>query len=97
MVVKLIGGTDSYVRRPFLYSGLWFGLGGGLLAWGLVWLGVLVLDAEIQRLASLYQSGFALSGPGIRQLLILLAVGGCLGLSGAWLAVNSQLRVIEPE
>lgn len=97
VVVKLIGGTDSYVRRPFLYSGLWFGLGGGLLAWGLVWLGVLALDGEVRRLASLYQSGFDLRGPGLGQLLALLAGGGLLGLGGAWLAVSGQLKTIEPE
>ena len=97
VVVKLIGGTDGYVRRPFLYSGLWYGLAGGLLAWLLVWAGFLALSLEVRRIAALYQSGFALDGPGISILLILLASGALLGLAGAWIAVGGHLRAIEPE
>ena len=97
VVVKLVGGTNGYVRRPFLYGGLWFGLGGGLLAWGLVWALVLLVAGAVDRLASLYQSGFSLSGPGFPILLMLLAAGGLLGLAGAWIAVSRHLARIEPE
>ncbi len=97
VVVKLIGGTNRFVRRPFLYSGLWFGLGGGLLAWLLVVLVVLLLAGTVGQLAGLYQSGFRLSGPGFGSLLTLLACGALLGLAGAWMAVSAHLRQIEPE
>lgn len=97
VVVKLVGGTDRYVRRPFLYGGFWFGLGGGLLAWGLVWLLVLLLGGTVDRLASLYQSGFSLAGPGFSILFLLLAAGGLLGLAGAWIAVSRHLSAIQPE
>jgi len=97
VVVKLIGGTNGYVRRPFLYTGFWYGICGGLLAWLLVWAGFLSLGSEVQRLSALYESGFALSGPKIYALVILMACGALLGLGGAWVAVASHLRKIEPQ
>lgn len=97
VVVKLIGGTDGYVRRPFLYAGLWYGLGGGFLAWLLVWTGFLALSSEFRQIAALYQSEFALRGPGFTAFLTLAAGGGLLGLAGAWIAVAGHLREIEPE
>jgi cell division transport system permease protein len=96
LVVKLVGGTDSYVRRPFLYTGLWYGIGGGLLAWLLVLGGLMWMQGAIERVAGLYQLGFALSGPGVEGFFILLLAGGGLGLAGAWLAVAQHARRIEP-
>ncbi|MCK9563258.1 MAG: permease-like cell division protein FtsX [Bacteroidales bacterium] len=97
VVVKLIGGTNRFVRRPFLYSGLWYGVGAGLLAWLLVTLAVSLLASTIGQLAALYQSGFRLVGPGLGSLSTLLACGGLLGLAGAWIAVSVHLRHVEPE
>lgn len=97
VVVKLIGGTDGYVRRPFLYAGFWYGIGGGVCAWLLVWLAFLSMTGEVAHIADLYQSGFALQGPGLLALLILLLCGALLGLAGAWVAVAGHLRKIEPE
>jgi len=97
LVVKLIGGTNGYVRRPFLYSGFWFGLLGGLLAWLMVWAGIFLIREPVAGLASLYQNPFSLIGPDLRQLSLLLAVGALLGLAGSWLAVAQLLHKIEPE
>lgn len=97
VVIKLIGGTNRFVRRPFLYSGLWYGMGAGLLAWLLVTLAVALLTATIGQLAALYQSGFRLMGPGLGSLVALLVCGGLLGLAGAWSAVSVHLRHVEPE
>ena len=96
VVVKLVGGTDGYVRRPFLYTGLWYGLAGGLLAWLLVCVGLLWLSGSVSQLSALYESGFELSGLGMRELSVLLLGGGALGLIGAWLAVGRHLKEIEP-
>ena len=97
VVVKLVGGTNGYVRRPFLYAGFWYGVGGGLFAWLLVTLGFLLMSPAVSKVAALYQSGFSLHGPGVGALLVLTGFGIVLGLGGAWLAVASHLRRIEPQ
>ncbi len=97
VVVKLVGGTDSYVRRPFLYTGLWYGVIGGVLAWLLVWLGVSWLDLSVQRLTALYQGRFQLQGLGFSGLLALVSIAAGLGLAGSWLAVSQHLSEIEPK
>jgi cell division transport system permease protein len=95
-ITKLIGGTNAFIRRPFLYAGLWYGLFGGLLAWFLVVLGVGLLDPPVARLAGLYQSTFELSGMGYPAFLILIGGSTLLGLGGSWLAVGRHLSEIEP-
>ncbi|MGS2723428.1 permease-like cell division protein FtsX [Porticoccus sp. GXU_MW_L64] len=96
VVVKLVGGTNGYVRRPFLYTGLWYGLAGGLLGWLLVCAGLLWLGASVAHLSALYDSGFKVVNLGIVELATLLVGGGGLGLVGAWLAVGRHLGDIEP-
>lgn len=96
VVTKLVGGTDAFVRRPFLYTGLWYGLGGGLAAWLVLLFSLLWLKGPVARLAGLYHSEFALSGLGFGPTLLLWLAGGLLGLIGAWLAVTRHLGEIEP-
>lgn len=96
LVVKLVGGTNGFVRRPFLYTGLWYGLAGGALAWLGVALAGLWLGKTVSELALLYQSSFSLQGPGAMGLLLLAFLGGILGLLGAALAVGRHIASIEP-
>ncbi|MFC6633753.1 permease-like cell division protein FtsX [Microbulbifer taiwanensis] len=96
LVVKLVGATDAFVRRPFLYSGLCYGFFGGLLAWLLVAGGVALLSGPVAGLSSSYGSGYVLHGPGFPYLLGLTAGAALLGLVGAWLAVARHIRAIEP-
>ncbi|MEH6515546.1 MAG: permease-like cell division protein FtsX [Halioglobus sp.] len=96
LIVKLVGGSNAFVRRPFLYTGLWYGVGGGLIAALLVIAALWFVDAPIQRLALSYQSSFTLQGLGIMGSLNLIMLGGLLGLAGAWLAVSRHLGAIEP-
>lgn len=96
VVMKLIGGTDAFIRRPFLYTGFWYGLFGGLLAWLLVSLSLSILAGPIERLAGLYQSQFQLSGLDFTATAWLLLASIGLGLAGSWLAVGRHLRTIEP-
>lgn len=95
-VTKLVGGSDAFVRRPFLYSGFWYGFGGSLLAWGLISLGIGLLQAPVNRLAGLYGSSFRLIGLDAHLVGILLAAGAVLGWLGSWLATARHLRAIEP-
>jgi cell division transport system permease protein len=95
-VTKLVGGSNSFVRRPFLYSGFWQGLGGGLLAVGLIAIGLALLEAPIARVATAYGVTFTLQGLAPREWLAVVGGGAGLGLLGAWLAAAYHLRRIEP-
>ncbi|MFC1772003.1 permease-like cell division protein FtsX [Pseudomonadota bacterium] len=95
-VTKLIGATNAFIRRPFLYSGLWYGAIGALLATLLVELAFLQLATPVGQLAGLYQSGFSLQTLAFSDTLLLLLSGALLGLLGAWLAVGRHMSAIEP-
>jgi cell division transport system permease protein len=95
-VTKLVGGSDAFVRRPFLYSGFWYGLLGGGLACGLVALGAWLLQEPVGRLAGLYGSDFRLIGLDPRMTGVLLGAGTFLGWFGSWLATSEHLHEIEP-
>jgi len=95
-VIKLVGGTDAFVRRPFLYLGFWYGLGGALIAWLLMLVSLAWLEAPVQKLAGTYGTGFSLIGLDWEQTLGFLLLGALLGVAGAWLAVGRHLRQIEP-
>lgn len=96
VVVKLVGGTDAFVSRPFLYTGFWYGVGGGLVAVLLAMAAFLLLAGPLTRVLALYDSDFSLTGLTASDLLALLAVAGGLGLAGAWVSVLRHLRRIEP-
>lgn len=96
IIVKLVGGTNGFVRRPFLYTGAWYGFFGGMLAILLVALGHQSLAESVASLAAAYQSGFALEGLSFSDNLSLLAASTFLGLFSAWLAVGKHLNEIEP-
>ena len=96
-VIKLVGGTDAFIRRPFLYTGLWFGLLGGITAW-LTLIGSLsLLNGPVNELAKLYGSQFTLSWLSGSLFLSLPTIGLCLGVLGATLAVSRHLNAIEPK
>lgn len=95
-VQKLIGATDQFIRRPFLYTGLWYGLLGGLLAWVLVFASLRALNNPIANLASEYQSDFSLNTLGFSAGILMLALSILMGLAGSWLAVGRHLKRIEP-
>ncbi|UAW98269.1 permease-like cell division protein FtsX [Halopseudomonas nanhaiensis] len=96
-VIKLVGGTDAFVRRPFLYVGVLYGLLAGLLAWLLLSGGLAWLNLAVRDVASLYRSDFELDGVPLEDGLTLLGGAMLLGLTGAWLAVGRHIRDIEPQ
>jgi cell division transport system permease protein len=95
-VTKLVGGSDGFVRRPFLYNGTFYGLGGALVAWLVVGTVVLLLSGPVRRIAALYGSDFNLHGLGLRGSAVLLLGGVILGWLGSFLAATRQIRQIEP-
>lgn len=95
-VTKLIGASNAFVRRPFLWSGFWYGLFGGLLAIGLVQYGIFLLQPPIARLAGLYQSNLSVLTFDLREVGTIIGVAVGLGLTGSWLAAARHMRRIEP-
>jgi len=96
-VTKLIGASNAFVRRPFLWSGFWYGLFGSLLGLGLVWYGLYLLQPAVARLAGLYQSGLAVLTLGLQDSLAIVGIGIALGLTGSWFAAARHMRAIEPK
>lgn len=95
-VLALVGATNGFVRRPFLYSGFWYGLVGGLAAWLVVELGLFVLSGPVGRLSGTYDSSFALASPPLEVVVTLVLGSGILGVVGSWLAVGRHLKRIQP-
>ena len=94
-VIKLIGANDAYARRPFLYTGLWSGFGGGLLGAIMVGIFFMYLSEPVNQLLQLYDSDRRFTGLGIMGVMNMMFLGGALGLFSAWHAATSQLRELE--
>lgn len=95
-VMKLVGGSDGFIRRPFLYLGFCYGLAGALVAALLVAASLALLAVPVRALAELYASAWSLTALGLRDTAILIGGGAALGWAGAWLAAARHLRAIEP-
>lgn len=91
-VSQLIGATDSFIRRPFLYAGTLYGLGGGVVAWLVLVAALRLFNDSIAELAQLYASDFRLHMPGMAPSLGLIGIAALLGWLGSYWAVGSHLR-----
>ena len=96
-VTKLIGATNAFVRRPFLWTGFWYGLTGGLMALALVYYGLYMLSGPVARLAGLYQSRVAISSLNLVEAGAIIGIGVFLGLFGSWVTAARHMRRIEPK
>ena len=94
-ITKLFGGTDSFIQRPFLYTGVRYGVFGSTIAWFLIAVSIQILNEPIKNLSALYASNFNLTGLGITNTLRLFAIGILLGLFGSWISVKRHLDAIE--
>lgn len=95
-VMKLVGATDGFARRPFLYSGVWYGLGGGVLALIVVAASIAALAGPVSHLASLYGSAFRLRGLDLQHAAAIVGCAAALGWLGSWLAATRHIKRIEP-
>ncbi|HLS80914.1 MAG TPA: permease-like cell division protein FtsX [Steroidobacter sp.] len=95
-VAKLVGASDAFVRRPFLYNGVWYGLAGGLIAWIIAAVAVALLRQPVGRIAGLYGSSFQVQALDLNASLTLLGAGALLGWLGSYVAATRHLRRIEP-
>ncbi len=95
-VNKLFGATNGFIRRPFLYTGLLYGLSGAIFAWLLVNLSFWLLEQPIKQLSRLYYAPFELITLTWQSGSLLLLIGVVLGIIGAWLSVERHLHEIQP-
>lgn len=95
-VVKLIGATDAFIRRPFLYFGALQGLAGGAVAWLIVGTGFYLANRNLGELSHVYASLLQLNALSARDSVYLLLAPAALGWFGAWLSVSRHLARIEP-
>ena len=95
-IIKQFGGTDRFVARPFLYSGLYLGAAGGLLACILLFLVTLSLREAVMNIAILYESSFQPRGLGLIQNLFLILIATSLGWISAAASVFRKIATIEP-
>jgi len=95
-VTKLIGASNAFVRRPFLWTGFWYGLFGGLMALALVYYGLYLLEGPVARLSGLYQSKVAISSLNMTESGAIIGIGVFLGLFSSWLTAARHMRRIEP-
>ena len=95
-VTKLIGASNAFVRRPFLWTGFWYGLFGGGLALALVRYGLFLLEGPVARLAGLYRSNVAMTAMTPSEAGAIVGIGVLLGLVGSWFTAARHMRRIEP-
>ena len=94
-ILALVGAGNAFVRQPFLYTGLWYGLMGGLLAVVLLSLTMLYLGRPLGLLLETYGTVFSLRGLGVNSTFQVLLGGAFLGWLGAWISVQRYLRRLK--
>ncbi|MFZ2169126.1 MAG: permease-like cell division protein FtsX [Methylococcaceae bacterium] len=97
VIAKLVGATNSFIQRPFLYSGFWIGFFSGVSAWFIITLLMLVLRHPVEKLSGLYEGGFHLLFLSFTDTLALIFISSMLGVLGSWLVLIYQLRQLKPE
>ena len=94
-ITRLVGATRSFIMRPFIYSGFWYGSLGGILACLLVNLSVWLIDGPTSSLASLYSSSFSLQFMSFSHALLWVLFAILLGIVGSWIVVSRYLSELE--
>lgn len=97
VIAKLVGATNGFIHRPFLYSGFWIGFFSGVAAWFIVTIIMLILKQPIEKLSGLYDDAFHVLFFGFTETLALLFISSVLGVVGSWIVLHFQLRQLKPE
>lgn len=96
VIMKLVGATNAFIQRPFLYTGAWYGFIGGIVAWLATALLVEWVESSVLSVSELYDTQFQLAGLNVNEMLIVWVIAITLGLAGSYLAVRRHIRSIEP-
>lgn len=97
LVMKLVGATDSFIQRPFLYTGFWYGFLGGIMAWITIALLLWWMSSSISNILSLYNQEVSLSGLDFKTMMSMLLISVLMGLAGSAISVSRYVRQIEPQ
>lgn len=97
VIAKLVGATNGFIHRPFLYTGFWIGFFSGVAAWFIVTTIMLILKQPVEALSRLYDNSFHVMFLGFTETLILLFISSVLGVVGSWIVLHFQLRQLKPE
>ncbi len=97
IIAKLVGATNNFIHRPFLYSGFWIGFFSGVSAWFIVTIIMLILKQPVENLSRLYDGSFHLLFLGFLDTLMLLFISSVLGVVGSWIVLHFQLQQLKPE
>ncbi len=97
VIAKLVGATNGFIHRPFLYSGFWIGFFSGVAAWFIVTTIMLILKQPVEKLSRLYDDAFHVLFFGFTETLALLFISSVLGVVGSWIVLHFQLRQLKPE
>lgn len=96
-VMKLVGATNTFIHAPFLWTGIWYGVIGGLFAFICVALMMWWLSTAVSSVASVYQTSFSLIGLTLKEFGSLVLLATSLGFIGSYLSVNRYIKEIEPD
>lgn len=96
-ISKLVGATNAFIQRPFLYTGFWLGFIAGFLAWIIVTIMLLIVESPVEKLSTLYNGSFELQFLGFFEFLTLMLLASTLAVVGSWAVLHYQLRQIKPQ
>ena len=97
VIAKLVGATNSFIQRPFLYTGFWIGFISGVSAWFVVTAMMLILRQSVEKLSGLYEGGFHLLFLSFTETLALIGISSALGVLGSWVVLMCQLQRTKSE
>ncbi len=97
MIAKLVGATNAFIRRPFLYTGFWIGFISGIFAWFIIAILMLILRHPVEKLSGLYEGDVHLIFLSFTETLALLAISSLLGVLSSWVILLVQLHQTRPQ
>ncbi len=97
MIEKLVGATNAFIQRPFLYFGFWIGFFSGVMAWLIVTVVMLILKQPVEKLSGLYDGAIHIVFLGFTETLALLVISSLLCVIGSWAVLKYQLHQLKPE
>jgi len=96
-ISKLVGATEAFIQRPFLYTGFWLGFIAGFLAWLIITIMLLILETPVEKLSTLYNGSFELLFLSFSEFILMIMIAAILAVIGSWAVLHHQLRQIKPQ